>query len=82
MAVPSEPVAVDRRSLDLPVGGDRLRAAGPITEAGLPGGVPAWSVVGYDLFDRFPDIVLVASADEVHPQGTILLHGSALPPVV
>jgi hypothetical protein len=82
VAVPSEPVAVDCRCLDLPVGGDRLRAAGPIAGAGLPGGGPAWSVVGYDLSDRFSDIALAASADEVRPQGTILFHGSTPLPVV
>jgi cytochrome P450 len=46
------PVALD------PAGGDihgettRLRAAGPAARVTLPGGVPAWSITGYDLLAR------------------------------
>lgn len=45
----SEPIVIDPAGHDIHDEGDRLRAQGPIAQIELPGGVRAWSVVGYDM---------------------------------
>lgn len=45
----SEPIVIDPAGRDIHDEGDRLRAQGPIAQIELPGGVRAWSVVGYDM---------------------------------
>ncbi|MEV8506976.1 cytochrome P450 [Actinoplanes sp. NPDC051475] len=45
----SEPIVIDPAGHDIHAEGDRLRAQGPIAQIELPGGVRAWSVVGYDM---------------------------------
>ncbi|BCJ41144.1 cytochrome P450 [Actinoplanes ianthinogenes] len=42
-------VVLDPTGRDVHAEGDRLRAQGPIAQVELPGGVRAWSVVGYDM---------------------------------
>lgn len=46
------PIALDPTGRDVHAEGDRLRAQGPIAQVKLPGGVRAWSVVGYDMVRR------------------------------
>ncbi|WP_025616722.1 cytochrome P450 family protein [Salinispora cortesiana] len=43
------PILLDPTGRDVHAEGDRLRAQGPIAQVELPGGVRAWSVVGYDM---------------------------------
>lgn len=44
-----EPVVLDRAGADVHAEADRLRARGPVAQVELPGGVRAWSVVGFDM---------------------------------
>ncbi|HEX4729398.1 MAG TPA: cytochrome P450 [Jatrophihabitans sp.] len=43
---------LDPSGQDVHAEGDRLRAQGPIAQVELPGGVRAWSVVGYDMLQQ------------------------------
>lgn len=43
-----EPVVLDPNGADVQGEGARLRAQGPVAQVELPGGVRAWSVVGFD----------------------------------
>ncbi len=45
----TEPVVLDVNGRDIHAEGARIRANGPIAQVELPGGVRAWSVVGYDM---------------------------------
>jgi cytochrome P450 len=45
----SEPIVIDPTGRDVHAEGARLRAQGPIAQIELPGGVRAWSVVGFDM---------------------------------
>ncbi|MEV0457615.1 cytochrome P450 family protein [Catellatospora methionotrophica] len=42
------PVVIDRTGRDIHQENSRLRALGPIARVELPGGMPAWSVTGYE----------------------------------
>jgi cytochrome P450 len=44
----SEPIVIDATGRDIHAEGARIRAQGPIAQVELPGGVRAWSVVGYE----------------------------------
>jgi cytochrome P450 len=44
-----EPIVLDPTGRDVHAEGARLLAQGPVAQVELPGGVRAWSVVGYDL---------------------------------
>ena len=44
-----EPVVLDPTGRDIHAEGARIRAHGPIAQVELPGGVRAWSVVGYEM---------------------------------
>jgi cytochrome P450 len=44
----SEPIVLDPTGRDIHAEGVRLLAQGPVAQVELPGGVQAWSVVGYD----------------------------------
>jgi cytochrome P450 len=46
------PIVLDRSGRDVHGEAARLRAQGPVTPVELPGGVPAWSVTGYELAKR------------------------------
>lgn len=48
MSTRTQPVVLDPLGLDVQAEGAVLRAQGPIAEVVLPGGVRAWSVVGYE----------------------------------
>lgn len=48
MTTPSA-IVLDATGTDVHAEGDRLRAQGPIAQVELPGGVRAWSVVGYHM---------------------------------
>jgi cytochrome P450 len=50
--VQSEPIVLDPSGRDVHAEGDRLREQGPIAQVELPGGVRAWSVVGYDMLQQ------------------------------
>jgi cytochrome P450 len=50
--VQSEPIVLDPSGQDVHAEGDRLREQGPIAQVELPGGVRAWSVVGYDMLQQ------------------------------
>ena len=52
MTVQSQPIVLDPTGQDVHAEGARLRAQGPIAEVMLPGGVRAWSVVGYDMLQQ------------------------------
>jgi cytochrome P450 len=52
VTVKSEPIVLDPSGRDVHAEGDRLRAQGPIAQVELPGGVRAWSVVGYDALQQ------------------------------
>jgi cytochrome P450 len=52
VTVQSEPIVLDPSGRDVHAEGDRLRAQGSIAQVELPGGVRAWSVVGYDLLQQ------------------------------
>jgi cytochrome P450 len=52
VTVKSEPIVLDPSGQDVHAEGDRLRAQGPIAQVELPGGVRAWSVVGYDMLQQ------------------------------
>jgi 2-hydroxy-5-methyl-1-naphthoate 7-hydroxylase len=43
------PVVIDPTGSDIQAEGARIRAAGPITRVELPGGVPGWSITGYEV---------------------------------
>jgi cytochrome P450 len=43
-----EPIVLDATGRDVHAEGARIRAQGPIAQVELPGGVRAWSVVGYE----------------------------------
>jgi cytochrome P450 len=45
----AQPVVLDPTGRDVHAEGAALRAQGPIAEVELPGGVRAWSIVGYDM---------------------------------
>jgi cytochrome P450 len=45
----SEPIVIDATGRDIHAEGARIRAQGPIAQVELPGGVRAWSVVGYEM---------------------------------
>jgi cytochrome P450 len=45
----SEPIVIDATGRDIHAEGARMRAQGPIAQVELPGGVRAWSVVGYEM---------------------------------
>ncbi|MFL6161349.1 MAG: cytochrome P450 [Jatrophihabitantaceae bacterium] len=45
----SEPIVIDATGHDIHAEGARIRARGPIAQVELPGGVRAWSVVGYEM---------------------------------
>ncbi|MDQ1739518.1 MAG: 2-hydroxy-5-methyl-naphthoate 7-hydroxylase [Pseudonocardiales bacterium] len=45
----SEPIIIDATGRDIHAEGARMRAQGPIAQVELPGGVRAWSVVGYEM---------------------------------
>ncbi len=44
----SESVVLDPLGHDIHAEGDRLRAQGPVVQVEMPGGIRAWSVVGYE----------------------------------
>jgi cytochrome P450 len=44
-----EPIVIDATGRDIHAEGARMRAQGPIAQVELPGGVRAWSVVGYEM---------------------------------
>ncbi|GAA1997205.1 cytochrome P450 family protein [Catenulispora subtropica] len=46
------PIALDATGRDLHAEADRLRARCPVARVELPGGVPGWSVTGYDAARR------------------------------
>jgi 2-hydroxy-5-methyl-1-naphthoate 7-hydroxylase len=52
VTVQSQPIVLDPTGQDVHAEGARLRAQGPIAEVMLPGGVRAWSVVGYDMLQQ------------------------------
>jgi cytochrome P450 len=52
VTVKSEPIVLDPSGQDVHAEGDRLRAQGPIAQVELPGGVRAWSVVGYETLQQ------------------------------
>lgn len=52
MTVQTEPIVLDPSGQDVHSEGDRLRAQGPIAQVELPGGVRAWSVVGYEVLQQ------------------------------
>jgi 2-hydroxy-5-methyl-1-naphthoate 7-hydroxylase len=49
VSIVSDPVVLDINGLDIHAEGASLRARGPVAQVMLPGGVRAWSVVGYDM---------------------------------
>ena len=44
-----EPIVLDATGRDVHAEGARIRAQGPVAAVELPGGVRAWSVVGYEM---------------------------------
>lgn len=44
-----EPIVIDATGRDIHAEGARMREQGPIVQVELPGGVRAWSVVGYEM---------------------------------
>jgi 2-hydroxy-5-methyl-1-naphthoate 7-hydroxylase len=44
-----EPIVIDATGRDIHAEGTRMREQGPIVQVELPGGVRAWSVVGYEM---------------------------------
>lgn len=49
MSALPEPIVLDATGRDIHAEGARIRAQGPIAQVELPGGVRAWSVVGYEM---------------------------------
>jgi cytochrome P450 len=48
----SQPIVLDPSGRDVHAEGNRLREQGPVAEVMLPGGIRAWSVVGYDALQQ------------------------------
>jgi len=46
------PIVLDPSGADIHAEGRRLLAAGPVAQVELPGGVRAWSVIGYEYVRR------------------------------
>jgi len=42
------PIVIDHTGTDIHAEGARIRAQGPVAKIELPGGVPAWSIAGFD----------------------------------
>lgn len=72
-----EPIVLDPTGRDVHAEGARLRAQGPVAQVELPGGVRAWSVVGYDAVrqvlndDRF--------AKDAHKHWPAFINGEISP---
>ena len=70
------PFVLDPTGRDIHAEADHLRALGPATQVGLPGGVLAWSINSYEAGKRLPsDPSVSKSALDIQLDGATMPKG-------